>query len=148
MQPNEKKVWFPTKRYGWGWAPPCSWQGWAVLIIWAIMIFVGLLLLKNHPVISIIYLFVLILALYPDESLSKCWWWKRRNKLSHLRLGWTYVNRPENEFMDGLSVGRAAAGHCDRRAGGWLQRFPGIRFNPLRRIWPRRASRALSKGRR
>ena len=63
MQPNEKKAWFPTKRYGWGWGPPCSWQGWVVLVIWAIMIFVGLLHLKNHPVISIIYLFVLIIAL-------------------------------------------------------------------------------------
>lgn len=24
--------WFPAKRYGWGWGPPTSWQGWAVLV--------------------------------------------------------------------------------------------------------------------
>jgi hypothetical protein len=52
-------------------------------------------------------------SLCPAESPSKCWWWKRRNKLSHLRLGWTYVNGSEHEFKDGLYVGRAAAGHCD-----------------------------------
>lgn len=26
--------WFPAKRYGWGWGPPCRWQGWVVLGIW------------------------------------------------------------------------------------------------------------------
>jgi hypothetical protein len=24
-------VWFPAKRYGWGWGLPVCWQGWAVL---------------------------------------------------------------------------------------------------------------------
>ena len=27
-----QKLWFKAKRYGWGWYP-CSWQGWAVLLI-------------------------------------------------------------------------------------------------------------------
>jgi len=26
-----KAVWFPAKRYGWGWGLPTCWQGWAVL---------------------------------------------------------------------------------------------------------------------
>jgi hypothetical protein len=26
---DEKKYWFPTKRYGWGWGWPAVWQGWA-----------------------------------------------------------------------------------------------------------------------
>ena len=25
------KYWFPAKRYGWGWGPPTTWQGWLVL---------------------------------------------------------------------------------------------------------------------
>jgi hypothetical protein len=25
------RYWFPAKRYGWGWGPPATWQGWAVL---------------------------------------------------------------------------------------------------------------------
>jgi hypothetical protein len=26
-----RRYWFPAKRYGWGWGLPCTWQGWAVL---------------------------------------------------------------------------------------------------------------------
>jgi len=29
---EEKKVWFPTKRYGYGWGLPCVWQGWVVFV--------------------------------------------------------------------------------------------------------------------
>ena len=25
------RYWFPAKRYGWGWGPPRTWQGWLVL---------------------------------------------------------------------------------------------------------------------
>lgn len=35
MQP--KNIWFPAKKYGWGWGPPVCWQGWAVIAV-----FVGL----------------------------------------------------------------------------------------------------------
>lgn len=31
MKKNEKQIWFPAKKYGWGWGPPCAWQGWLVL---------------------------------------------------------------------------------------------------------------------
>jgi len=26
-----KKIWFPAKRYGWGWGLPTCWQGWLVV---------------------------------------------------------------------------------------------------------------------
>ena len=29
-----RPIWFPAKRYGWGWGRPVAWQGWAVLLIW------------------------------------------------------------------------------------------------------------------
>jgi hypothetical protein len=29
-----KPYWFPAKRYGWGWGPPATWQGWVTLIVW------------------------------------------------------------------------------------------------------------------
>ena len=25
------RYWFPAKRYGWGWGPPVTWEGWAVV---------------------------------------------------------------------------------------------------------------------
>jgi hypothetical protein len=28
------RYWFPAKRYGWGWGPPATWQGWVVLGVW------------------------------------------------------------------------------------------------------------------
>jgi len=33
--------WFPAKDFGWGWTLPDSWQGWSVLIAYALVI-VGL----------------------------------------------------------------------------------------------------------
>ena len=34
MSTGEKKIWFPAKRYGWGWGPPVCWQGWVFLLLW------------------------------------------------------------------------------------------------------------------
>lgn len=28
----KKRYWFPVKRYGWGWGPPTTWEGWCVLL--------------------------------------------------------------------------------------------------------------------
>ena len=28
------RYWFPAKRYGWGWGPPITWQGWVFALIW------------------------------------------------------------------------------------------------------------------
>jgi hypothetical protein len=30
---QQPRYWFPAKRYGWGWGPPSSWQGWIVLLV-------------------------------------------------------------------------------------------------------------------
>jgi hypothetical protein len=36
MNTPRPRYWFPAKRYGWGWGPPCSWQGWVVLILYLV----------------------------------------------------------------------------------------------------------------
>ncbi|AOI58158.1 hypothetical protein [Burkholderia diffusa] len=33
MNSNGKRIWFPAKRYGWGWGLPVAWQGWVVLLL-------------------------------------------------------------------------------------------------------------------
>src|SRR5580698_7930148 len=38
MKMSETKVWFPAKKYGWGWGPPCCWQGWVAMIIWVALL--------------------------------------------------------------------------------------------------------------
>jgi hypothetical protein len=40
MMPTKgKQIWFPAKRYGWGWGLPCAWQGWVVLVVWLGLLF-------------------------------------------------------------------------------------------------------------
>jgi hypothetical protein len=46
--PDGKSYWFPAKRYGWGWGPPKTWQGWVVLLLWAAALFEGLYLLRHN----------------------------------------------------------------------------------------------------
>lgn len=40
--------WFPAKRYGWGWGPPATWQGWVVVVTWFIILALGLLVLESR----------------------------------------------------------------------------------------------------
>jgi hypothetical protein len=34
-------IWFPAKRYGWGWGLPIAWQGWVVMAIWFVIMICG-----------------------------------------------------------------------------------------------------------
>jgi hypothetical protein len=36
---NDRKVWFPAKKYGWGWGFPRAWQGWGVLLLFVVIVF-------------------------------------------------------------------------------------------------------------
>lgn len=35
------RFWFPTKRYGWGWGPPVTWEGWVVLVEFIVLVSVA-----------------------------------------------------------------------------------------------------------
>jgi hypothetical protein len=45
MVENEEKkgYWFPAKRYGWGWGPPVTWQGWVCMLVYLVVMGPGLL---------------------------------------------------------------------------------------------------------
>ena len=47
---EKNKIWFPTKRYGWGWGPPCCWQGWVVLFIYVALVIAASLLVPPNKV--------------------------------------------------------------------------------------------------
>lgn len=32
MASDAQRYWFPAKRYGWGWGPPGTWEGWTALL--------------------------------------------------------------------------------------------------------------------
>ena len=55
MDRHEKEYWFPVKRYGWGWGPPTTWQGWLVLAIYMVTIVLVVYFLPpdRHPVLFI-----------------------------------------------------------------------------------------------
>jgi hypothetical protein len=59
------QYWFRAKRYGWGWGPPVTWQGWGVLIGWLAVLIVGMtaLGLRAHPVAHAVYVGVMVVAL-------------------------------------------------------------------------------------
>ena len=38
------QYWFPAKRYGWGWGPPLTWQGWLVLAMSLLLELLGVFL--------------------------------------------------------------------------------------------------------
>lgn len=46
---SKPEYWFPARRVGWGWGPPSTWQGWAVLAAFSILVLVGAVkLLPTH----------------------------------------------------------------------------------------------------
>lgn len=61
---EKKQIWFPAKRYGWGWGLPCAWQGWVVLVIWlGLLGGAAFLTLPRHIGLWIASLVVLVAAL-------------------------------------------------------------------------------------
>jgi hypothetical protein len=34
----QPRFWFLTKRYGWGWGPPVTWEGWVVLVEFIVLV--------------------------------------------------------------------------------------------------------------
>ncbi|RLA47705.1 MAG: hypothetical protein DRR42_17400 [Gammaproteobacteria bacterium] len=65
MQTTEKQVWFPAKKYGWGWGFPCSWQGWVTIMVWLALVAGGsALLMPGRFGIWITWLIVLGAALF------------------------------------------------------------------------------------
>ena len=59
------RYWFPAKRYGWGWGPPRTWQGWLVLAAFAVLLVLGavLFLSRQQPGSFVLYSAILSVAL-------------------------------------------------------------------------------------
>ena len=61
---EEKKYWFPAKKYGWGWGAPVTWQGWMVVLVFLGALTGGALYIdpKATPVGYFVYVTVLAAA--------------------------------------------------------------------------------------
>lgn len=73
MNPPEKKIWFPAKRYGWGWGLPTCWQGWVVMIVWLALTIGGVDALQpclnTHPILFECFVWGMALVL-----IIICYW--------------------------------------------------------------------------
>jgi hypothetical protein len=63
------RYWFPAKRYGWGWGPPATWQGWAVLAVYLIAVVLGAPALRGHRLLQFLWIAALTVLL-----IGVCWW--------------------------------------------------------------------------
>jgi hypothetical protein len=81
MPPKESKPWFPAKRYGWGWGPPNTWQGWVVLIIWLALVCAGAFILMPNTALFAAYSGVMVIVL-----IIICW-------LKGEKPGWRWGGR-------------------------------------------------------
>jgi len=68
---HDKDVWFPAKRYGWGWSLPVKWQGWVALLV-----YVGAMVLAplRYPPGQELPGFLAIVILATAAFALLCWW--------------------------------------------------------------------------
>jgi hypothetical protein len=52
---NNKEIWFPAMKYGVGWGLPITWQGWAVLIGYMLLMILGGILLTSSTIGIVIF---------------------------------------------------------------------------------------------
>lgn len=75
--------WFPAKRYGWGWGPPSTWQGWVVMALFTLLLLGGasIVLPAYGPFVFVAYSTCLCAVL-----IAVCWMkgerpsWRSRSK--------------------------------------------------------------------
>jgi hypothetical protein len=60
---TQRDIWFPAKRYGWGWGFPACWQGWAVYGGYAVLLVIGAICLFPAKDARYFYLYALVLSL-------------------------------------------------------------------------------------
>ena len=63
MQPTGKTIWFPAKKYGWGWGLPNCWQGWLVVAAYLALLCAGAILISKQIEIFLAYTTVLSIIL-------------------------------------------------------------------------------------
>ncbi len=71
MAKGKQNIWFPAKKYGWGWGLPCAWQGWAVMFVYLGLIVTATLVIK--PAANLKLYSAIILGLSILFCLA-CWW--------------------------------------------------------------------------
>lgn len=82
---ENKSVWFPAKKNGWGWGKPCAWQGWLVM-----MVYLATIIILSYAIdpkvdlvnwaISIGVSTTLLIVMYIWKGEAPNWQWKAIDK--------------------------------------------------------------------
>jgi hypothetical protein len=75
MKLNKKRIWFPAKKYGWGWGLPNVWQGWLVILVYILLVLTACIYLLNSAyfglwilAISVLTLTLIIICFFKGEK--------------------------------------------------------------------------------
>jgi len=71
---SRSKYWFPAKSYGWGWGPPVTWQGWAVLVGFFVLLGAGAWSLPEQPSVPCMLAFVAYSFGLSSVLIAICWY--------------------------------------------------------------------------
>jgi len=78
MQKSQNEIWFPAKKYGFGWGLPVKWQGWVVILAYILLI-IGSLALSHTFWYILLFTALLILI---------CW-------IKGEKPGWRWGNKKQ-----------------------------------------------------
>ena len=71
MTREDRDIWFPAKRYGWGWGLPVTWQGWAVMAAYFMVLLIGVFGIDPERQLP---LFVAWMLGWSAVLVGVCWW--------------------------------------------------------------------------
>lgn len=81
---NEERYWFPAKTHGFGWGRPRTWQGWAVMAAYGLLLGLGMVLLKRNPaqaglfLVYVLAVSVALVAVCLAKGEPPRWRWGKR----------------------------------------------------------------------
>ena len=85
MRDEQKDIWFPAKKYGYGWGLPVTWQGWIVFLSYLLLVAIASITLTDTPreVISLIAFVFILTAVFIGICIKKgekaAWRWGDKN---------------------------------------------------------------------
>ncbi|HVN96884.1 MAG TPA: hypothetical protein VMT62_10670 [Syntrophorhabdaceae bacterium] len=83
MTKSERDIWFPAKKYGWGWGLPCAWQGWLVTLAYIALVAAAIIFVRPSAHLPA---FVGVIVMLTILFCLVCWWkgekpvWRWGNK--------------------------------------------------------------------
>jgi hypothetical protein len=88
LKRKERDIWFPAKKFGYGWGLPITWQGWVVLLSYLLLIVGGSFILTGSPqktklffMLALTLTIIFVYICYKKGEKPK-WRWGDRNKIT------------------------------------------------------------------